>query len=197
MQDLFVNKCFTLISKYHSLDHYNEVKIMYGLESLYHFITKTIGILLLSCFLGIIKQNLLIFLFYGPLRMFGHGLHAKNNIECWILSIITYVVLGNIVKYVYIYKMILVSFIILSILSFCIWAPADTESKPIINKKLRNIMRTRTLIISAIYTIIFVFLYPNILTKVLSLSMLLEAILINPITYKCFKAKYNNYINYI
>ena len=197
MQDLFVNKCFLLITKYHNLDHYNEVKIKYGLESLYHFITKTIGILLLSYFIGIIKQNLLIFLFYGPLRMFGHGLHAKSNIECWILSIITYVLLGTIIKYVYIDKLILISFIIISIFSFIIWAPADTECKPIISKKLRNTMRRRTLIISFIYTSLFIFIYPNILAKVISLSMLLEALLINPITYKCFNAKYNNYINYI
>ena len=158
MQNLFVSKCYLFIAKYRKLDHYNEVKIKYGLESLYHFITKTIGIVFISLILGILKENLQIFLFYGLLRMFGHGLHAKTNIDCWILSIITYVLLGYSAKYVYFYKYVLLSFAIISTFSFIIWSPADTEKKPIIDKKLRLTLKLRTVVISMIY-FIFIILF--------------------------------------
>ena len=196
MQNLFVSKCYLFIAKYRKLDHYNEVKIKYGLESLYHFITKTIGIVFISLILGILKENLQIFLFYGLLRMFGHGLHAKTNIDCWILSIITYVLLGYSAKYVYFYKYVLLSFAIISTFSFIIWSPADTEKKPIIDKKLRLTLKLRTVVISMIYFIFIIFFYHNNIAKIMSLSMLLEALLINPVIYRIFKSRYNNYLYY-
>ena len=86
--------------------------------------------------------------------------------------------------------------IIMTILIFT-YAPADTKKRPIINKKKRLRMKLISTIIAIIYTSICLFIKSNFILNTLMFSLVLEAGMILPITYKVFRLPYNNYINYL
>ena len=194
MKDVFINKSFYFINKYKNLDHYNEIKIKYGLEVLYHFVTKLFVIILLSYFLGIIKQNLLIFLFYFFLRKYSHGLHAKSNIGCWFTSITVYVFMGLIAKYYTMYFPIMLIINLICLFSFILWSPADTKSRPIINKSDRRSLKFKTVLFAVLELLVFVFI--NKFRLIITLVFMLQSIVINPFIYKITKSPFNNYLVY-
>ena len=78
-----------------------------------------------------------------------------------------------------------------------LFAPADTHKRPIINKKMREKLKIKALAVSLIY-IGIVFVYKNeFVTNIILLAMIVQSIVINPITYKLFKLPYNNYKEYL
>ena len=196
MKYLFVNSSFNFINKHQNLDHYNQVKIKYGLEVLYHFVTKTIVIFFVSYLLHLLKYTLLLFIFYGPIRMFGHGLHAKSNKWCWINSLSVYLILDLYLKYTNFNFTILIILLFISLFSIVLWAPADTKNEPLVNKKTRKKLKIKSIIIGIAYCIIFMITKYSILQKIICFSLLLESVLINPFIYYITKSKYKNYLDY-
>ena len=77
-----------------------------------------------------------------------------------------------------------------------IYSPADTEKRPLINRKKRIVYKILTTLIAIIYMVIGLVVKNNILSNVITLSILLEAVIVLPISYKLFGLKYNNYLNY-
>ena len=53
-----------------------------------------------------------------------------------------------------------------------------------------------TVLIASIYTMINVFIKDNILSNTLTFAILLEMVMVLPISYKLFGLTYNNYLNY-
>lgn len=76
------------------------------------------------------------------------------------------------------------------------YAPADTEKRPLINKKKRIIYKVLTLVITFIYLVISLILKNQTIINALYLSTILETIQILPVTYKLYGVRYNNYKNY-
>ena len=75
-------------------------------------------------------------------------------------------------------------------------SPADTHKKPIINKKRRLIYKYISVFITFIYGIIALIINNNFLSNALILTIIIQCVVISPVTYKLFKAPYNNYLNY-
>jgi len=167
--------------------------IEYGLESLYLTFTKIIVILLLSIVLDIFKETLYMILFYNVIRLFAFGLHAKNSISCLVTSLILFI--GG--TYLSIYLSINLSLkIILSIISIiliAIYAPADTEKRPLINRKKRIRFKILSIITSIIVTILIVYYDNHFISNFMLIGMIEATIMILPITYKLFDLPYNNY----
>ena len=79
---------------------------------------------------------------------------------------------------------------------FLLYAPADTVKRPLINKKKRKMYKILS-VITALIFISLIFIVDNFLIKnILIFALILESILILPITYKIFKLPYRNYLNY-
>lgn len=192
MKALFINKCFNFINKKKKLDNYNQIKIKYGLEVMYYFVTKTFVILLLSYLFHFLKEAIIFNIFYIPLRSFAHGFHAKNNVQCWIITIATYFLLYLYIKYIVLNIISVILLFTISIISFLIWAPADTKNLPLIRKSNRTKLKKASLFI----LIIEILLSFVCCKSYIYIAIILEVININPIIYKLFKAKYNNYIDY-
>ena len=118
-----------------NLDTIKLDEIKYGLLGLYSIITKTIVIVILAIILNIFKEFILFLMFYSILRSVGFGTHAKSNIMCWVTS--TLLLIG--LPYVFMLITIKLStkVIIWSIcfIIYIIFCPADTEKRPMINKK--------------------------------------------------------------
>lgn len=197
MKKYFLDKSINLIKKYYNYDDVKLKEIRYGLETIYLTITKTIVIFILAYFLKIFKELILIFAFYGLLRLTGHGLHAKKSLHCWVASLLSFTLLpylAKIVTFDFYSKLIIC---VASIILIAIYSPADTEKKPIVKKKKRIVLKVLTIITSTIYSILSFIIKDNLIINVLIFSMITEITLILPLSYKIFGLKYNNYKIYL
>lgn len=170
--------------------------IEYGLEALYLTLTKIIIILLLSIVLDIFKETLLMILFYNVIRLFAFGLHAKNSTTCLIMSIILFI--GGTYLSIYVNIPIILKIIlsITCIVLIIIYAPADTEKRPLINAKKRKRFKILSTITSLIITFLIIYFNDNYLSNFMLIGMIESTIMILPITYKLYGLPYNNYKNY-
>lgn len=196
MKELLLKKSMTCINKYYDYDEIKSSEILYGLDVLYMFVTKTVVIFLISFFLNLHEELLVMVIFYSLLRTSGHGVHASKSSQCWIASLITFLILPFLSKLFIFDK--LTYLIISSVFSIIciIYAPADTEKKPIINKKKRIILKIICGINCIAYVISLCYIEPGVISNIIMFSIILQAIVMLPITYKMFDQKYNNYKRY-
>lgn len=197
MKELVVNGIMNNITKYYDYNNTKINEIKYGIESLYLTITKTIIIFIISFILNITKELMLLFVFYSLIRLTGFGVHAKKSWHCWVTSLITFILIPLLIKYVTLNKeFIIISYTIFTLL-LLEYAPADTEKRPLINKKRRIIYKVLTILLVISYLIYSLIQKDNItIINTLYFSILLEILLVLPCTYKLFGVKYNNYKNY-
>ncbi len=197
MKKLIINKCMELVTTYNKdLSQRDIDKIKYGLEGLYLTITKLIFIIIVSIILGIWKETLLLILIFNGIRLTSFGVHAKRSIDCLISSTLFFILFPIIcikLSIPLIVKVIL--FIPLTVL-IGIFAPADTEKRPLINKKKRKIYKILSIIISIIYMTIAIVIKNNILSNCFIFAIVIQIIIMLPITYKIFGVSYNNYKTY-
>lgn len=196
MKEVIINSIMLNIknNKDYTDQKLNEIK--YGLEALYLTTTKISVIYIIAIILNSYKELTLIFLLYGTLRLTGFGIHAKSSKECWISSLLIFVPIPYLLKIIFIPKYINIILSIIGTILLLIYSPADTEKRPLIHKKKRIIYKILTTTISTIYTILNIITKDNILSNIITFSILLEAIIVLPISYKLFGLKYNNYLNY-
>lgn len=197
MKELVVNSIMNNITKYYDYDNTKINEIKYGIESLYLTISKTIIIFIISILLNMTKELILLFTFYSLIRLTGFGVHAKKTWHCWVTSITMFILIPLLIKYVTLnQELIIISYIVFTLLLIK-YAPADTEKRPLINKKKRIIYKVLTITLAITYLIYSLIYKDNtIIINTLYFSVLLEVILILPCTYKLFGVKYNNYKNY-
>ncbi len=194
MKSKIINSIINIIQKYYNYDEKKIKEIRYGLESIYLSLFKLIIVLIISTIIHTLKELCIFILLYGVLRLTAFGLHTKNSIQCWILSIITFTLIPYLIKTTTIDKNVMLISCLLLLILIIVFAPADTEKRPLINKNKRLIFKILSTIISIIY-IYLIYINHNY-KYYLFFSLLLETILILPITYKLLGLKYNNYKSY-
>lgn len=194
MKNKIINSCLSIVSKYNpNLSKKQMDTIKYGLEGLYLSITKLIIIFIISIFLGISKEFIILIIIFNGIRLFGFGVHAKKSIDCLISSSIFFIIFPIICKYItipMIYKLI-ISIPLIILIS--IFAPADTEKRPLKNKRKRNIYKFLTIIIALIYTYLSIIIKDNTLSNCFLAAIIIQTIIILPMTYKLFGVQYKNY----
>lgn len=196
MKEVFLNKTINNIKKYNNYSDTKLKEIKYGLETIYLTIFKITVIIIINILLSSLKELLLIFLFYGLLRLTGFGLHAKKSLHCWIASLLMFVILPNIVSVISIPKTIKIILSTIGLIFLSIYAPSDTKKRPIVNKTKRNVYKVLTILITLLY-ILYIILANNVyLSNILMISILIQTFLVLPISYKLFGLEYNNYKKY-
>lgn len=196
MKDLLINSAMSNIEKYNNYDEVKLAEIRYGLASFYLTITKTVVIFTLSYLLGYIKPLLTLMGLYSLLRLFGFGVHAKKSIHCWIASITIFLLLPYIATILTIDYKVKVALGMICVVLLAIFAPADTEKRPLINKKRRITYKIISVLLGLGYTVLFFFIKDELINNCMFLGLLLETIFVLPITYNLFGVKYNNYKTY-
>lgn len=198
MKKKILNHCMSIVKdKYPEYDEDKLEVINYGLESIYLTFTKIIIIFILAIILKIWKEVLLLLAFYNLIRVSAFGMHAKKSIHCLIISLTLFI--GG----VYLCRYLVIPFILKVILSIiCIiliarYAPADTEKRPIIDKKLRRKYKIISVIISGMFAIGIVLLSDKNISNYLLIGMIEATIMLLPITYKIFDLPYDNYKRYL
>ncbi len=198
MKDKYMKTMTSFLTRYHDYTEDELDNIRYSLEGVYLSFTKLVVIVALALILGICKELLILLVLFNIIRFPGFGFHARKSSECLICSTLLFIGVPILLKYVQLSKFAL--FIIGSVCTvlLAIYAPADTVKRPLPNKKKRKIRKIATTIIAIIYTIISFYLdsYNYTISYLLIASLMLETIMVNPLTYKLFKQPYRNYLNY-
>lgn len=196
MKQAIINNTMNSIKKYKDFNDIKLAEIKYGLESLYLTITKIIVVILISIPLNTTKELLYIFLFYGLLRISGFGAHAKKSIQCWIFTISVFILLPYLAKTLFISKITSIIIMSLLLIPIIIYAPADTEKRPLIHAKKRKAYKIICSLNTLTYLLITIFAYNQYFSNIFLFSILIQVIMVLPITYKLLGIKYNNYKTY-
>lgn len=197
MKKKILGYCINIIKKkYPDYDDEKIEIINYGLESLYLTFTKIFFILFLSIVLGIIKNVFLLIIFYNIIRFTAFGMHAKKSWHCLIISSTMFIGGVYICEYVFIPFILKVILALICILLIFKYAPADTEKRPIINKKRRKIYKVLSILLSGIFATLIVIFNESLISNYLLLGLVWATIMILPISYKLFDLPYDNYKRY-
>ncbi len=171
-------------------------EIMYGIEGIYLTITKSIIIFLCALILGIFKELLYLLIAFNCIRLFAFGMHANKSWICLIFSSSVFLTGAFLCKYITISKEVLYVLYLLLLIIMIKYAPSDTVKRPLIKKKKRTMYKVLSIIITVTYFIITLFIQNNLIINSMVMGLIIECILIIPITYKAFKMPYKNYVNY-
>ena len=199
MKKRILNYCINAIKK-NSDDKYDDEKlaeIRYGLEAIYLTITKVIIIFTVSLILGIFKEMLILTVLYSLLRNTGFGIHAKKSWMCLTSSLIIFVGAPFLALNIVIPISIKIILCGLCVVAYYLYSPADTEKHPLVNERKRMRYRKTTVLLSLIYTFLCLYLTNNFLSNALLFALIIEVLMILPISYKIFNLPYNNYKNYV
>lgn len=197
MKKKFLKSSINVIKKGNPNISEEQIEIIeYGLEGIYLTFSKFIILILISSILGILWQVILLSIFYNIIRTFAFGLHASKSIHCLIMSLImfiggTYLCLG--VNFSLTIKVIMS---IICVYLLFRYAPADTEKRPIISKKRRNIYKFLSTLLGLIYTFMIIIYSNNVISMFMLIGMVEAVIMVLPISYKILNLSYDNYKNY-
>lgn len=195
MKEVFLNNSINLIKKYNAYSETDIEKIRYGLEGIYLTITKLIVILVLSIIFNIFKEIILVLVFLNIIRYPAFGVHADKSSICLITSILLIFGLTLLISKICISNTIKIILCIICTIDYLVFAPADTIKRPLTNAKKRKYRKIASVILSIVYSIAIFLINTRIVSNTLLISLIIEAIMINPLTYKALKMPYNNYKN--
>lgn len=196
MKDLIINSAMNNIENNCNYTKEKLAEIRYGLAGLYSTVTKTIVIFSISYMLGTLKSLLTLMVLYSLLRLTGFGVHAKKSWHCWISSSLIFLLLPYLCENLVIDYRAKVALGLMSVTLLGFYAPADTEKRPLINKKRRITYKVISVLLGLLYIVTFFLVKDNTLSNCILFALLLETFVVLPITYKLFGVKYKNYINY-
>lgn len=197
MKEKFLNYSTNKMLKYNKLSETEIEAFKYNIEGFYLTVSKLLIMIPLSIIFNVFFEMLLFMIIFNIIRKPAHGLHATKSWICLLSSSILFVGIPYISKRIIVPINIITIISIVDLIAMCLYAPADTEKAPIIRKEKRDKLKKESCI-KCLIMILFLFNLKNTLIQNLILfSITLEAILINPLTYKLFHLKYNNYIEYL
>ncbi len=193
MKALLLDSTMNFICKYHSYSELDKKKLRYGLEGIYLTITKMIILVILSCILGIFEEFICVTLLFNIIRYTGFGFHAEKSYQCLLFSIFNFIVIPYIFLHINFSNTVIYGICGICILHYLLFAPADTKKRPLPNKKKRVIRKIITVMIGIVYTMLIILFNSEYWTDILLSALIIQTIIISPLTYWVFKEPYNNY----
>ena len=197
MKEKFLNYSINEILKKKELSEEEIEEYRYNLEGFYLTISKLLIMIPLSIIFNVFFEMILFIIIFNFIREPAHGLHASKSYICLITSSITFIGIPYISKII---ELNLYTRIIISVIGFIlivVFAPADTEKAPIIRKEKRLKLKIISIVNTAIMIALSFTIHNSIISNLILAAIIIESILINPLTYKLFHVKYNNYIEYL
>ncbi|WP_163655407.1 accessory gene regulator B family protein [Listeria sp. PSOL-1] len=174
-------------------DEEGYLKVKYGLEVIIINVTKLVIVWVAALILGVFFQMLVVHLTYLILRRYSFGLHAKNSFVCTLTSLAMFALGPFLFQNVSSNNIAVVMVFAFVLFNMYLFAPADTESLPLMNKDNRKKLKRKAVVSTVIITGITVFIPFAEMKTLIMLGALYQAICINPITYKVLRRQYQNY----
>ena len=176
------------------IDNERAEVINYGLQLIIGEVPKMLITIIIAYLLGIFKLTLITILIIMPYRAFSGGFHLKTHIGCIISTTLYYCGIPKISKYIYLYSQTKFIFVlcalIFGIIIINLYAPADTENVPILQKKERKQKKILSYIIYTIGLLVALIINDSIISNIIIFGYLVQTVMITPIAYKLTKNKY-------
>lgn len=193
VKQLFLENSMNFICKYQSISDYDKKRIKYGLEGLYLTISKFIILTFLAIMLNMLKEFILVVIFFNVIRYTGFGFHAEKSYQCLLFSTFNFIAIPFLLLHLQLPDFFVYVICAICIFHYLLFAPADTKKRPLSNKRKRIIRKTVTVLIGFIYTLIIILLNNMYWTPIILSAMIIQAIIISPLIYWLFNQPYNNY----
>lgn len=198
MREIIVGRSLDLIRKNNPEFSEEKMELLeYGLTGLYIFTSKSIIIFSIAYFLGILKELIIFMIIYNSLRLVSFGAHATSSTICLIASTVAFLSATYLCKYAIIPQNIKVILGIMGIICVFYYSPADTEKRPIISPKRRAIYKILSTLVALFMVIFSLVLSNEFLANSCIVGLILQCIMIIPITYRLTNQKYGNYKEYV
>ena len=197
LREKCMNACMNFIKENKDFDETKLEEIQYGLEAIYITLEKSVVIFTVAFILGIVKELLILLLFYNLIRMPSFGLHATKSSICLISSLLMFIGGTFLIKYLIIpfaFKYIIG---VISFLLILKNAPADTYKRPIVSPRRRMTYKIISSLVALIYVILCLCIKDNLISNAMLLSLVIQNCMISPTVYKMFNLPYDNYKTYI
>ena len=168
--------------------------INYGLQNIVGEIPKVFIMLIIAYILGVFKWSLFTFLALFLYKGASGGVHLKTHLGCITFTTIFYCIIPFMAQYIILpelIKYILIACVwIFGMIMIKLYAPADTENVPILNKKDRKKKQIASYITFSIGLFIALIIKNNIISNILILANLFQTITITKLIYKLTNNKY-------
>ena len=198
MNERFLKKSKKIIKdKKKDMDEEKLEEILYGLEGLYLTFTKMAVIFIIALILNIVKDVILLMIFYNIIRTTAFGMHAKKSIHCLIISLLFFIGGALLCKYVIIPSYIKIILASIALILLFKYAPADTYKRPLINAKRRRIYKFLSVLSGSIYLALIILFRNLSITNYICVGLWEAILMIHPLTYRMFQLPYSNYKNYV
>lgn len=171
--------------------------IGYGLEGLISTFFKTVLIFIMGYILKIILPLALAIISFGLLRTFASGVHLKSGWTCLFFStaIFLSITYGGI--YIPLPHLVKAGIFVISIILLYLYAPADTEERPLVCEKTRRNLKISSLAAAVLMGVIVLVLPAgSIAGNIITLSVIIESVMTTPMIYYFFRRRYRNYEHY-
>ena len=193
VKQLVLDYGINFICKYQAFSENDIKKLRYGLEGIYLTVTKLVVLLFLAIILDIVKEFVLVILLFNVIRYTGFGFHAGKSYQCLLFSTFSFIVIPYFLLIINISISVIYIISSICVSHYLLFAPADTKKRPLPNKRKRIIRKIVTVLIGCIYTLAIILLNSNYWTSIILSAMIIQAIVVSPLTYKLFGEPYNNY----
>lgn len=177
------------------IDEEKEMVIDFGVKLIIGELPKIIILFLIGFLLNIGWYTILLFFILAPYRGFTGGVHLKTHLGCMISTSILYLGPVALAKYITIQQNVTLYFatVITAVLSMVLitkYAPADTDSIPILSKTERRKKKTKAYIYLIVLLLISIFIPDKFISSMLIYGIIIQNLTVLPITYKLTKCKY-------
>ena len=189
------NTCLNFIKNNTSKSEEDLEKIYYGIQVVVLTASKSILLFTIAYLLGIFKYVLIAYVVLSFARNFASGVHLNSTLKCIICTFTLYFV--NVYLSLNLSTNIIIRSIIfiISFLLILLYAPADTEYRPLVSKKLRRDLKIKSILVIILSYTVMLFIENNVYSNLITYAFFEGSLLITPIAYKLFGMKYNNYKN--
>ena len=175
--------------------------IRYGFELLIGEFPKLIFMFVLAFVLGKIKYFLISVAIICSYRIFSGGVHLKTHLGCFVTTTALY--LGNVylsefimISNVYVKCIIAFLVYIFAIAMILLYAPADTDTVPILRKKDRKNKKIVSIVIVTLVITISILVHDRVISNMCIFGVFLQTITITKFIYKLLNVKLG-YLEYI
>lgn len=175
-----------------SIDDEKSEIIYYGLQNIVGELPKGLFILLIAWICGVFNLVLVGTIVLLVYRGFAGGVHLKTHLSCLIASVFLVIGSAFLAKYILFENTFLIytALMMINIIIAMLYAPADTENRPIMKESQRKRQKLESIIMIVFIYFLSTFLIKNQSVASLNMYMLtVESFMITPIAYKIFDNK--------
>jgi len=165
-------------------------KLRYGTHVFYINGVKTLLLVIVAVILGILPYVAVFGLAYGALRLYSFGVHLNNSLHCTAIGMVYYLGSVYLSLYMGIPFIAMVVLLLLSVVCFAAYAPAQTKKRPIPKHQRKKLKRKSLIMLTVVICSAFTLYQPfPVFSSLVCMAAACQSVNLLPMTYKIFNRR--------